>query len=226
MNRVAAMGIEAAKVRSVHVPDVQVSGVPVPTEDIAFLRGLTSTPLIRKTTPRFDGPAELVVQGHAIRNTFIPVGTNLDEAAAAAMEMTSKSRDMYTGRAGALRATGVVQSNTGNLYLVGLHEAAWNPSTLKRSPLELRDGVVKPEGITDRTIPPGLVEANQFGSGNIYLEEVVKPYFGQPRVEALEPGVIGIASSNRFVPIVQGRGEPVPGTWPTKADFQRAYPNG
>lgn len=197
------------------------AGIPqVPPEDIAFLRQLTSTPLLKVTTPRFDTPGTpFVVEGKALRNTFVPVGPNVDDAAAAAIEMTKRSRDLRTDSPGIQRATAVVQSTAGNHYLVGLHQAAWDPAMTKQAALEARDGVVKPAGLTDQTIPPGMVEANQFANGNLYLDDTVDSYFGQPVVQPLEPGIVGVANSQRYVALTPGRSEPIPGTWPQ----QEAY---
>jgi hypothetical protein len=218
MTRLTALGIDATVEQM-----LRATATAVPPEDIEFLRGLTSTPLLHKVTPRFDVPGELAVQGHAVRNMFVPAGMDIDAAAAIAMEMTKRSRNLHTHSPGALRATGVVQAESGQLYLMGLHDAMWNPTTVKGAPLELHGGVVEPKGLTDRTIPPGLAQANQYGNGDLYLEHAVDPYFGQPRVTPLEPGVVGIASSTQFVRLAQGRSTAVPGTWPTEAVWKRDY---
>lgn len=199
----------------------------IPAADMALLTKLTSAPLVRVTSPRFNGAREASIKhGHAVRDVFIPSGDDLDVAKEAAFLLTRKSRDLYAPNVKEVlnRPTAIIHGESGRLYLAPLSSDPWDPERAGRAALEVvwREGrafdgtatqdIVRRVG-DEKVMRPSPM-SNQVRAASMSLEPPYDPYLGQPVVEAVHPSVVGITTRDHYAPLDHGPWA-APGEWAT-----------
>jgi hypothetical protein len=147
---------------------------------------------MQSTIPRTNGGEPLVQLGHALRDEFIPAGTDVDAAIERAIAMSRDSRALLNSTEPASRGTAVLQASTGELYLTGLNSDPFHPSDFARG-LELRDGVIGRAELWD--VPRPGFESNQLTAADIYLGPLDSG-FGAPQLTKLVDGLIAVAGPN------------------------------